>query len=200
MEWFGRLRLRRRARRRGPRIRAIYRARVVTTSRLTLRPYLAHDAEDWYSIQSDPQVLEYLGWPVRSRRQSAVHLRHRTRHTVLSFDGDFLALAVVHAGQLIGDVSLHLRGRGPEPEGAEIGWILGSEWTGRGFAAEAAAALLEVAFTELGVRWVIAAIHPQNERSIRLAQRLRFEAEPIHRGVLTMRLTAERWSQTGEAS
>ncbi|MFE2773237.1 GNAT family N-acetyltransferase [Microbacterium resistens] len=149
-------------------------ARPIETARLRLRPYEMRDAADWYRIQSTPEILEFLPWPKRSRRASRRHLRHRTRHVELRFDGDFLAFAVTREGRLIGDVSMQLRGTTGAPYGVEVGWLLLPEFSGEGYAAEAAEAMLDAVFSELGAHWALAEIHPENERSMRLASRLGF--------------------------
>jgi RimJ/RimL family protein N-acetyltransferase len=159
---------------RGARLERALVASRVQTPRLVLRPHQVDDAADWYALQSDPTVLRYLSWPRRSPRASRRHLHHRTRHTRLEQAGDFLALAVELDGRLIGDVSLHLREVAAGDRRAEIGWIIGTEWAGRGYASEAARALLRIAFETLGARYVTAVMDPDNERSELLARRLGF--------------------------
>lgn len=61
------------------------------------------------------------------------------------------------------------------PEGwpeAEISWTILPEFAGRGYATEAAARSLAFAYDELGWQTAISVIAPENERSIRLAERL----------------------------
>ena len=163
--------------------RAVF-APTMQTSRLTLRPHRLVDADAWYGIQSDPEVLRYLPWPERTREQSLAHLRRRTVSTVLARRDDFLALAVEREGTLIGDVSMHLRVVPPEHREVEVGWLLGSAHSGHGYAAEAATALLRFAFTELRATTATALIDERNLRSLALAQRLGF----VHHGSANGRL------------
>lgn len=149
-------------------------AHVIRTQRLTLRPHRVEDAARWHAIQSHPDVLRYVPWPKRDPDQSREHLEHRTRHTRLWQRGDFLAMAIELDGRLIGDVALHLREVEPERRTAEISWIVDPRYARRGYAREAADALLDVAFDELRAQKVVAMIDEQNERSIALAKRLRF--------------------------
>jgi RimJ/RimL family protein N-acetyltransferase len=73
------------------------------------------------------------------------------------------------SGEFVGRV-------GPwHPEGwldFEIGWTLRTASWGRGYATEAAARSIEHAFTDLNRTHVISLIHPENARSIRVAERL----------------------------
>lgn len=57
----------------------------------------------------------------------------------------------------------------PEPE---IGWFVFAEAEGRGIAAEAALAARDYAFNTLGWTTAVSYIHPENARSIALAERL----------------------------
>ena len=56
---------------------------------------------------------------------------------------------------------------------------------GRGLAAEGAQAALQYAFTQLEADHVISVIHPDNSRSIRVAERIgeRFERRDIVNGI-----------------
>lgn len=159
---------------RGPRISAPVDAHPIRTDRLVLRRHRLEDAEAWYRIQSTPAVVEHLPWPVRDREASREHLRHRVGHNRLWQSGDFLALAVEHDGRLVGDVSLHLRDVKPAERSAEIGWVLDPAVGGRGLASEASAAMIDLAFREVGAKTVTAVIEPENTKSIALAERLGF--------------------------
>lgn len=169
------------------------RSPTLTTARLVLRPHRMEDADAWYALTSDPEIVEYLAWPLRTREESLQHLRDRTRHTRLERRNDFLALAVVRDGELIGDVSLHLRVTDPGNRVLEIGWLLDPAWQGEGYASEAAEAMLDLAFDRLGAVRVIARMDPRNEASRQLAERLGFtEVSPVG-GMRRLRLTADAY-------
>jgi RimJ/RimL family protein N-acetyltransferase len=159
---------------RGPAIPDGVRRPVLETPRLLLRPHRLRDARAWHALQSDPEVLRYVAWPTRSRTASLKHLVDRTQHTSLLRKDDFLALAVVHEGRLVGDVSLHFRNVELPERHLEIGWIVASEHQGRGFAREAAEAVLELAFDDLRARQVTARMDSGNAASKALAERLGF--------------------------
>ena len=56
--------------------------------------------------------------------------------------------------------------------GFELGWTLGRDSWGKGFAIEGARRALEYAFTEMNRDHVISCIDPDNVRSIKVAERL----------------------------
>ncbi|RZU67035.1 RimJ/RimL family protein N-acetyltransferase [Microterricola gilva] len=178
--------------------RAVF-APTIRTSRLTLRPHTMADADAWYAIQSDPEVLRFLPWPERTREQSLTHLRRRTVSTVLARRDDFLALAVERDGTLIGDVSMHLRVVAQEQREVEAGWLLGSAYSGHGYAAEAAGALLAFAFTELRATTASAVIDERNVRSLVLADRLGFLRQRCSHGRWRLQLT-HRMLRTGTSA
>jgi len=169
------------------------RSPTLVTARLVLRPHRMEDADAWYALETNPDVVRYLAWPQRTREESLRHLRDRTRHTRLERRNDFLALAVVREGELIGDVSLHLRVTEPEARVLEIGWILDPARQGKGYASEAAQAMLGLAFDRLAAVRVVARMDPRNEPSRLLAERLGFTEVPPGGGMRRMKLTADAY-------
>ena len=63
------------------------------------------------------------------------------------------------------------------PVEIEIGYLLGREHWGNGYATEAALAVRDWALAELGLERLIALIYPGNVRSIRVAEKLGMEPE-----------------------
>lgn len=159
---------------RGPYIGRPVDATAITTERLVLRPHQVSDSESWFRLQSNPDVVRYMSWGIRDRAQSREHLAARARHTRLWQTDDFLALAIELDGELIGDVSLQLRSVDRDVRSVEMGWVLDPDHQGRGYASEAARAALELAFTQVGARFVTAVIDRRNERSVGLAERVGF--------------------------
>lgn len=152
---------------------------TLVTERLTLRPYRADDAEQWFAIQSEPAINRFMNWPDRDRESSLRHLRDRMRHTRFSVLDDFLALAVELDGRLIGDVSLRLKCVRPTGRNVEVSWLLHPDYEGYGYAVEAASAALTLAFDHVHARWAVAYIDVHNPKSIALAERLNLRAVPL---------------------
>ncbi|WP_448005187.1 GNAT family N-acetyltransferase [Agromyces bauzanensis] len=159
---------------RGPAVPDGVRSPTLVTERLVLRPHRLRDAAAWYALQSDPEVLRYLAWPPRSRLRSFKHLFDRTHHVSLLRKDDFLALAVVLDGKLIGDVSVHFRKIESPDRQFEIGWIIATDQQGHGYARESAEGMLGLVFDRMHAQQVIAKIWSQNEASRVLATRLGF--------------------------
>ncbi|WP_167957160.1 GNAT family N-acetyltransferase [Anaerosporobacter faecicola] len=67
-----------------------------------------------------------------------------------------------------------------------VGYKLDHRYTGRGYATEALEKALSVVFNELGFHRIEALIHPMNEPSIELAERLHFEFEGIAKSCIRL--------------
>ena len=161
------------------------------TERLVLRPPREDDLDALVPIYGDAEVMRYIGsgdaW---TRSRSAEAIARWTSY----WDADgFGMLAVIRRedGELIGDVGLLAwdpatwehgtrAAIGPSAE-IEIGWTLGRDAWGRGYASEAAFAVRDWARDELGLRRLISLIHPDNARSIRVAEKLgeRYERDVV---------------------
>ena len=138
------------------------------TERLRLRPFRADDFEAHARICADPEVMRYIRAGALTREESWWQLARYMGHWVLRGYG-LWAVEERASGRLIG----HLGYLDPEGgEGFEVGWALERAAWGKGYAREGVTAALEHAFTVLGRDRVLCVIQSENERSIRLAERL----------------------------
>jgi ribosomal-protein-alanine N-acetyltransferase len=77
---------------------------------------------------------------------------------------------MAYRGMLVGDIGFHGR---PDAAGrVEIGYSVQFDYRGRGFAPEAALALIEWASAHPDVRQIIARCYPDNASSIRVLQKI----------------------------
>jgi aminoglycoside 6'-N-acetyltransferase len=97
----------------------------------------------------------------------------------LACDGDFIALAVEHAGHVIGDVMIRT-GQLADRQ-AELGWVFNPDFQGHGYATEAARELIDVAFSDLRMHRAWAQLDPRNIASARLCERLGMQQEAYFR-------------------
>ena len=149
----------------------------IRTARLVLRPFTAEDRDSLYAFHSDPDAVRYVPFPPRTREQVAEVLRRKVANTELREEGDLLELAVHRADDrtLIGDLLLALCS--VEHQTLEVGYIFAPTAGGQGYATEAVRALVELAFSSVGGRRVIARVDDRNRRSAALLERLGFRLE-----------------------
>ncbi len=144
---------------------------ILETERLRLRSLKSADFNDYAKMYSDPEVMRYLigaGGQPWDRGRSFRHMAYLRGHWLMAGSGSW---AVEHkeSGKFIGVIGYS------EPEGwpgLELAWNLRRPWWGFGYATEGARAALEVAFTRWKRDEVISLIYPDNQRSIRVAERL----------------------------
>ena len=159
----------------------------LTTDRLTLRTYLPGDVDALMAYYSDPDVARYLLDDPWTEDYARKEVERRLYRTGLDSEARSLAVVVEHEGEVIGDLAIWLNdGTGGK---AEIGWVFAPQAAGKGFAAEAAAALIDAAFTHHGLHRIEAQMDARNEASARLCERLGMRREAHLR---------ENWWMKGE--
>ncbi len=147
----------------------------IATERLLLRAHRSDDLDDLVAVHSDRDVVRFVPWPVRDRAATEETLRVKLDQAGLHEPGQWLVLAVEHreTGRVIGEV---LRKWAAERQG-ELGFALARDVHGQGYAAEAATAVLDLAFDGLGFHRVSAVVIEGNDASARLLGRLGFRQE-----------------------
>jgi RimJ/RimL family protein N-acetyltransferase len=154
---------------------------TLDTPRLWLRQFAESDFDDYAALCADAEVMRYVGdrGPL-SREDTWRQLAMLLGHWALRGYGMWAVLERT-SGDFVGRVGLHYPEGWPE---LEVAWALARPYWGRGYAFEAAAAALGIAFDTLGWARAISLIAPSNLRSIRLAERLgeRFERNLVVRG------------------
>ncbi|MDP9239840.1 MAG: GNAT family N-acetyltransferase [Actinomycetota bacterium] len=145
---------------------------TLQTERLLLRPFGPDDVDDVHAMRSRPDVVRYLYGDVLTRHEVEDSLAKRTALPSLREDGDALALAVERRadGRVIGDVTLWLRSA--KHRQGEIGFVFHPDSHGRGYAREAASAVLDLAFGPVGLHRVIGRTDARNVASAALLRRL----------------------------
>lgn len=151
------------------------------TERLELRPYRDSDLEVFHAMRSDPEVVRYLYEDIETLDQSREKLAARMGLRRLESEGDWLPVAIVEraSGEMVGDVGLNLRS--VQHRTGEIGFMLHPAYHGRGYATEAARALVDWGFRELGLHRIVGRTEARNAASARVLERLgmRLEAHLI---------------------
>lgn len=127
---------------------------------------------------ADPRVVRFLYEEPLSRAESVTHLEQRF-DARLPDEGAWLNLAVEHEGAYLGEVGLKLVS--VMHRQCEVGYVFLPESAGRGYATEATAAMVALAFDELDAHRVCGRLDARNDASARLLERLGMRREALLR-------------------
>jgi RimJ/RimL family protein N-acetyltransferase len=153
----------------------------INTARLTLRLMTPQDVDDVFAYQSREDVCRYLLFEPRTRDEVIDRVDKFSAATRLAADGDFLQLALElpatadSPARVIGDSYFTIASL--ENSRGEIGWTMHPDFSGLGYASEAARAVLGIAFDTIGLHRVVAELDPRNDASIALCKRLGMREE-----------------------
>ncbi|MFI9596036.1 GNAT family N-acetyltransferase [Nonomuraea sp. NPDC052265] len=156
----------------------------MTTDRLLLRQPDDDDLAPFAAMNADPEVMRYIGdgsvQPPDPDRAAAWIARARQEWDERGHGP--LSVVVRETGRTAGWVTLAVPTFLPEILPAvEIGWRLGRQHWGHGYATEAARRLLEFGFAECGLDRIVSIRHVDNQPSRRVMDKLglRFAFETV---------------------
>lgn len=150
-------------------------AQEIGTARLVLVPLQVEHADEMADVLSDTALHTFIGGSPDDLR--ALRARYR-RMTAGSPDPTVSwcnwVLRLREEGCLVGTVQATVVPAAPGPDGgdaliAEIAWVVGTPWQGRGIAVEAARGLVDWLAGQPAVRGVIAHVHPDHRASAAVA-------------------------------
>ena len=136
----------------------------ISTARLELRKLSREDVHALVAQINDWEVVRWLS------RVPYPYTLQDAESWLQIVEAQPLNLNIFLEGSLIGGVGLTLRDDGHH----ELGFWLGRNYWGQGFATEAASALLDHARTELGIETIKASYMTGNEASANVLQKLGF--------------------------
>jgi RimJ/RimL family protein N-acetyltransferase len=143
---------------------------LIETKRLVLRRLAMAFLDEFVALHRDPEVVRFVG--AFDRAQAEKRLRANEQAWEERGHG-MLAVLDRSSGRLLGRIGLKYW---PQFRETEAGWLLRRDAWGHGYATEAGRACMNWGFATLPVSYITAMIAPANTRSIRVAQRLGFEA------------------------
>lgn len=146
------------------------------TERLIMREWRATDVDAFASILGDPQVMRFLTGEPLNRADAWRFMATSAGHWQLRGYGTWV-LERRSDGAVLGRVGLI------NPEGwpaMEVGWTLGRQHWGQGYATEAAIASLSYGFQTQAVDQLISLIDPENTASEAVARRVGETKGPPH--------------------
>jgi [ribosomal protein S5]-alanine N-acetyltransferase len=166
---------------------------VLTTERLVLRPVTAADHAVLLAHWSAPDVRRFL---FDGATLSAAEIAEAIADSARDFAAAGYGLWLVHEKgsiDLVGTAGL----RPLDDAGLEIFYSLVPGWWGKGYATEAARAVVETALGPLGLPEVLAEVDEDNASSVAVVKRLGMEAFDVVPGLLGPMTRYRRSAQPG---
>lgn len=145
--------------------------KILETERLILRKWKPGDLGPFSRINADERIMEYMLNPL-TEEETKAYMDRISKHIDDNGYGQF-ACEVKNNGEFIGYVGLSIpRFEMDFTPCVEIGWRLASEEWGKGYATEAASAVIKFGFEQISLREILSFIVPGNMRSRRVAEKI----------------------------
>ena len=133
------------------------------TKRLTIRPVQLGDEAAIHEYAGDRSITMMYFLPNETFEETAEFVKRNVREWNSQDQLDF-EFVILYDGKIIGGCDADLS-HSDDRSYATLGWIINRNYRNRGFASEAAGALLAFAFTDLGVGKVYAQCDINNPAS-----------------------------------
>jgi len=148
---------------------------TIETERLILRAFEEPDLADFYAYASVPGVGEMAGWP-----------HHKSIETSKSILQSFFekkdVFAIFHKAEnkVIGSLGIHKSWANEEEiyknlRAKEIGYVLSKDFWGQGLIPEAAKAVIDYGFNNLGIEAFTCCHFSENSQSQRVIEKIGFK-------------------------
>lgn len=149
---------------------------LIETPRLIIRPFLAHDDEGMFRMDSDMEVHRYLGWrPVKSIEESRETIRYVQQQYTDHGIGRWVMLSKA-TNEFIGWTGFkHMTSTVNGHTGfIDFGYRLARDGWGRGYATEGAIAALHYGIHNLGYKDIYAMTDINNGASRHILEKIGF--------------------------
>jgi len=146
---------------------------ILTTERLTLRQLLITDEQEIFTLRSDSEINKYLDRQLSHTIDDARNFINRVTENININASIYWAITLIGSNLLIGTVCLF--GFSDEGNKCEIGYELLTNFQGQGIMKEASEKVIAYAFNTIKVQKIEALSHKDNQRSIKLLEKLSFK-------------------------
>ena len=146
------------------------------TERLILRPLELTDADRMYLLDSDPEVMKYIGMPVLTKPEESVKVIEMIRDQYDRFGIGRFAVVEKDSGLLVGWSGLKFNDStiNAFKDFYELGYRFLPETWGKGYASETGKAFVDKLFDEMKLKNLYAYAHSENGASNHILTKLGF--------------------------
>lgn len=154
----------------------------IVTERLVIRRFMYNDIPDVLGFVSQPSVAKITSGRIQATAEGVrKYIDLQNSYQPFASDEVFeLAIERKADGKVIGLLGLICQ----DYAQGEMGWALGVEYRGQGYATEAARALIDYGFHSLGLHRMHADTGTDNLASCRVMERLGMRREGLLRGAV----------------
>ncbi|MDR2148345.1 MAG: GNAT family N-acetyltransferase [Tannerella sp.] len=145
------------------------------TERLVIRPVRLEDKVNIFEYRSDSETNKYQGWIPKTIEDVEFFINRTAKQINMPETWFQFVLTKKENQKLIGDLGVHFWDK--QNMQIEIGCTLNKNFHYNGYATEAVRKIIDFLFIELHKHRIITSIDPDNERSIRLVERIGFRKE-----------------------
>lgn len=146
---------------------------VLRTERLILRQLVINDDREIFALRSDSEINKYLDRQVSKTIDEARAFINKVNKNINKNNSLYWAITLRDKNILIGTICLF--SFSDETDNCEIGYELLTNFQGQGIMKEAAEKVIGYAFNTINVQKIEAFFHRNNQRSVRLLDKLSFK-------------------------
>ncbi|MBE8724167.1 GNAT family N-acetyltransferase [Flavobacterium hungaricum] len=148
---------------------------VIETERLILDRLSETDIVEVFEMRSDPEIMKYIPRPLAKNHDDALKHIQTINENIDKNIGINWAIRLKGNPKLLGIIGFYRTQH--ENYRSEIGYILHSDFHGRGIVPEAVKRLVEYGFKDLKLHSIEAVIAPENTASEKVLQKCGFVKE-----------------------
>lgn len=152
---------------------------VLETPRLHLRQVVLDDAPEMFAMRSDKELMRYIDRPLAQNEDEARERIEMMNTSLEKNEGISWAMSLKGDATMAGTLGIWRLDK--ENYRGEIGYMLNSQFQGKGLMKEALIAVLDYGFNIMNLHSVEANINPENVASVQLAEKLGFVKEAYFR-------------------
>lgn len=159
---------------------------ILSSTRLLFRGHLPGDRDAYCAMEMDAEVRRYVGGQPRTREEA-----ERRFMAALKPADDLLSMwatLLKETGQYVGRCGVypHFDRNGiPIAEEGTLAFYIASGYWRKGFATEAAQALIQFGFNELNLKLLVSTVQDGNEASSHILKKLGFDLVSTEEGYRT---------------
>lgn len=142
---------------------------VLETERCVVREMIEDDLERLYEIYADASITAYMEPLFEDRDEERAYIRNYIERIYAFYGYGLWSVVDKESGLLIGRAGVEQK-----EEYAEIGYLIATEYQGKGYATEVCREILRYAEGNLGLTGIRATVHRDNIASRKLCEKLGF--------------------------